>query len=215
MAAHQDANGQYFCDGSIVSTYGAGWALLKTAFWPLLAVTVIYAAIELPADAYDKETGIKAFGSAMSIFITGPIAMSTAWTYLLAARGAPFQVTDMFAVFRRNYWSAVAAYILAAAAVLLGLLCLIVPGIIIAIRLSFVSYLVIDRKLGPLEAVRASWEMTRGHSWNLFGLGVAALLIILLGLACLVVGVLPAMAWVYSAYAVYYLSVENNRTEPL
>lgn len=211
MAIYKDVNGKFSTDGSVMSTYGAGWELLKSAFWPLLAAAVIYTLIEAQADALEKGSGFNPVGSILSIFIAGPIGMSTAWTFLRAARGTPFQVTDMFAVFSRNYWSAVAAHILTAAAVLLGFFCLVVPGIILAIRLSFVSYLVIDRKLGPLEAIHESWEMTRGHSWNLFGMGVAAVLAAILGLLCLVVGVLVAIAWIYCAHAVYYRCVEEQQ----
>ncbi len=51
--------------------------------------------------------------------------------------------------------------------VLAGLLLLIVPGIVLAIRWSMFPYLIVDRGVGPVEAIKASWQMTRGSSWRL------------------------------------------------
>ena len=85
----------------------------------------------------------------------------------------------MFAVFNRNYLSSVGAVILTGLFILLGFVLLIVPGIILAIRLSFVSYLVIDRKLSAWEAITTSWEMTKGHGWRIFGIFCLGALIVL------------------------------------
>lgn len=69
-----------------------------------------------------------------------------------------------------------------------GLILLIIPGIYFAFRLKFASYLVIDKKLDPVNAVKASWRMTKGNVWNLFFLGILLGFINLLGLLCLVIG---------------------------
>jgi uncharacterized membrane protein len=51
--------------------------------------------------------------------------------------------------------------------VLLGIICFIIPGIWLAIRLQFYKYLVVDKKMGPIEALKGSWNMTKGNVWNL------------------------------------------------
>jgi uncharacterized membrane protein len=68
------------------------------------------------------------------------------------------------------------------------LLLLIIPGIFFGIRLKYATYLVIDKNLGPLEAIKGSWKITRGNVWNLFFLSILLGLINLLGLLCLVIG---------------------------
>jgi len=69
-----------------------------------------------------------------------------------------------------------------------GFILLIIPGIIFSVRLQYVSYLIVDKDLGPVEAIKASWNITRGNTWNLFFFGILIGLINILGLLCLVVG---------------------------
>lgn len=74
--------------------------------------------------------------------------------------------------------------------VLIGLVLLIVPGIIAAVGLMFSSYLIVDKGRGPVEAVKESWAMTKGHKWELALLALALLGLNILGLLVLVVGLL-------------------------
>jgi len=90
------------------------------------------------------------------------------------------------------YYQPIVSYFLTALLtgliVLGGLLLLIIPGIFFGIRLKYATYLVIDKNLGPLEAIKGSWKITRGNVWNLFFLSILLGLINLLGLLCLVIG---------------------------
>jgi uncharacterized membrane protein len=72
--------------------------------------------------------------------------------------------------------------------VLVGFILLIVPGIVFAVRLKFAVYLVIDKNLDPVEAIKTSWRMTKGSAWNLFFFGIILGLINLLGFICLIIG---------------------------
>ncbi len=66
--------------------------------------------------------------------------------------------------FIENYLNIILANLLVFALVVLGLFALIIPGIIIACRLAFVPYIIMDKKLDPIEAVELSWKLTKG-SW--------------------------------------------------
>lgn len=54
-------------------------------------------------------------------------------------------------------------------ATVLGMMLLIVPGIIVAIRLFWADELALAHNLSPVEATRQSWELTKNHGWNIFG----------------------------------------------
>jgi uncharacterized membrane protein len=69
-----------------------------------------------------------------------------------------------------------------------GFILLIIPGIFFALRLQFTSYLVVDKKLGPVEAIKTSWKITGGNAWNLFFFGILLGLINILGVLCLLIG---------------------------
>jgi uncharacterized membrane protein len=109
--------------------------------------------------------------------------------------------------FWQNYLSIVLANLLVFALVVIGLFALIIPGIIVACRLAFVSYIVMDKKLDPIEAVELSWRMTKGHGWTIFFMGFVSFFIIIFGIVLLIVGVIPAIMWVCSSFATLYQSV--------
>ena len=102
------------------------------------------------------------------------------------------------------------ANILVAVIIIMGIIVLLIPGIIFACKLAFVPYLVMDRKLDPGEAIKESWRMTKGHAWTIFFMGVLAFFIIIAGLVCCIVGVVPAAMWVSSAFASLYYVVSRE-----
>lgn len=85
-----------------------------------------------------------------------------------------------------------------------GFILLIIPGIIWAIKYQFFAYLIIDKNMAPMEAIRKSGEMTAGNKGKLFWLGILFFLINLVGALCLFLGLfatipttMMAMAYVY------------------
>lgn len=117
--------------------------------------------------------------------------------------------------FMENYLHIVLANLLVFALVILGMFALIIPGIIIACRLVFVSYIVMDKKLDPIEAVELSWKLTRGHGWKIFFMGFASFFILIFGLCMIIVGIFPAIMWVSSAFATLYESVLLEKEKPV
>ena len=143
---------------------------------------------------------------AYGLLIVAPLEYGTASAYLRAARGDKLEIKDMFAAFR-NYWNAVLANLLVDIIVLVGFILLIVPGIIFACKLAFVHYLVVDQKMGVIEAVKGSWRMTNGHAWQVFLIGLLAIPIGIAGLICFVVGIVIAVMWVNLAFASLYHAI--------
>jgi hypothetical protein len=116
--------------------------------------------------------------------------------------------------FMENYLHIILANLLVFALVVLGFFALIVPGIIIACRLAFVSYIIMDKKLDPIEAVELSWKLTRGHGWKIFFMGFASFFIVIFGLCMLFVGIFPALIWISSSFAALYESVLREKEKP-
>ena len=70
----------------------------------------------------------------------------------------------------------------------------ILPGIFVLVRLMFVNVALIDDPELPFfDAYSKSWEMTKGHFWELLLLGVVTVLINIIGLLCCCVGVLATI----------------------
>lgn len=88
--------------------------------------------------------------------------------------------------------------------VLGGFILFIVPGIIWGIKYQFFAYLIVDKNMNPMEAIKKSGEITMGNKGKLFWLGSLLILINIVGAACFMVGLfvaipitLMAMAYVY------------------
>jgi hypothetical protein len=117
--------------------------------------------------------------------------------------------------FMENYLHIVLANLLVFALVILGCFALIIPGIIIACRLAFVSYIIMDKKLDPIEAVELSWKLTKGHGWQIFFMGFVSFFILIFGLCMLIVGIFPAIIWICSSFATLYESVLLEKEKPV
>jgi uncharacterized membrane protein len=116
--------------------------------------------------------------------------------------------------FMENYLHIVLANLLVFALVIIGFFALIIPGIIIACRLVFVSYIVMDKKLDPIEAVELSWKLTKGHGWRIFFMAIISFFIGIFGLLMLIVGIFPAIIWICSSFASLYESVLREKEAP-
>ena len=103
--------------------------------------------------------------------------------------------------------------LLATILTVLGFILLIIPGIIIGLALSFATYIVIDRRTGPIAAIKESWRMTKGNRWRLFLLMALIALINLGGLLLLVVGLLVTMPVTMIAFVHAYRFLDDSQTE--
>ena len=117
--------------------------------------------------------------------------------------------------FMENYLHIILANLLVFALVVLGLFALIIPGIIIGCRLVFVSYIIMDKKVDPIEAVEMSWKLTRGHGWKIFFMGFVSIFIVIFGLCLMIIGIFPAIIWISSSFASLYESVLREKEEPV
>jgi uncharacterized membrane protein len=88
--------------------------------------------------------------------------------------------------------------------VLVGTLCLVVPGILLGLQFQFVPYLMLDQGLGWQAAFERSSRMTAGEKAKLFGYAWVCLGVLLLGLLACCVGVFWALICLQIATASIY-----------
>lgn len=216
---------QYHLQPTLGSSYGLSWEIMKKNFLELLLIIVIYIVASIPAGigrAGAEISGMGAGGVMMGLFslvyglfVVAPLSYGMAFVFLKVIRGEKFNVADMFDCYKSNYLNIVLASLLTGAIIVAGIIVFIIPGIIFACKLAFVPYLVMDKKLEVIEAVKTSWNMTRGHAWTIFFMALLAIPIAILGLLMLVVGIVPASIWIEGAFAALYHSVdmELNKDE--
>jgi uncharacterized membrane protein len=201
----------------VSSSYGHGWHQLWRYFLELFVIGIIAFVITLPVQIFihtseDLECAgavLILFAMAYTFLVANPVEYGVSFAYLKAARSDELKIKDMFEPFQ-NFWNAVLANLLVSVIIGLGIILLIVPGIIFACKLAFVSYLVVDKKMDVIPAVKESWRMTTGHAWKIFFMGLLAIPIALAGLICLIVGVIPAAMWIQTAFASLYYAVSRS-----
>jgi len=67
------------------------------------------------------------------------------------------------------YWKPyIIIYALVTIAGFAGLFLLIIPGIIVAVRFAFSEFHFIFDKLKPIDAMKISWNSTKGYRWAIF-----------------------------------------------
>lgn len=94
--------------------------------------------------------------------------------------------------------------------IFLGLILFIVPGLYLMVKWMFAEYLVIEKGMKPMEALRASSKMTEGNRWKLFGFAVLAVLIGLLGVLVIGVGVLASSSIIILATIKLYKDLQSS-----
>ena len=77
--------------------------------------------------------------------------------------------------------------------VTVGFCLLILPGIYWCVRLYMFPWVIVDKEVGPFEAIRQSWAMTQGSFWHLFLLGVLLCGVNILGTMALLIGLLETI----------------------
>jgi hypothetical protein len=79
------------------------------------------------------------------------------------------------AAFRRwlsRFWAIIGISILVFLGLAIGFALLIIPGVIMALRWAVTLPACMVEGKGPLASMRRSAELTKGHRWKLFGIGV-------------------------------------------
>ncbi len=74
--------------------------------------------------------------------------------------------------------------------IFLGLIFFIVPGIILSLKYMFYSYYIVDQNLSPIDSLKQSSSLTKGHKSKLFLLALSLFVFNLLGALPALVGLL-------------------------
>jgi uncharacterized membrane protein len=135
-------------------------------------------------------TGATNFIPGASLIIGGPISLGMAIYFLRISRDESVEINNLFDGFKQ-FGNALGAYLLMLLIIILGFILLIVPGIIAALALSQTFNIMHDEpNLGPIEAMKKSHEMMKGHRGdyfllNLSFIGWALLCILTIGIGFL------------------------------
>lgn len=188
-----------------------GWNTFK-ANWPfVLGVSIVMFAIQFAGGMLtgwlegqgQGDSGI--VGLLNLVFTIINLIVGMGWIYILIKliRNQTATINDLFAKTSVAI-KYIAGVILYALIVFGGMLLLIIPGIYFAIKYAFAPYLIIDKGVGPIDALKMSAVMTKGVKWELLGFHLIVLVINVLGLLALGVGLLVTTPVTALAYVSLY-----------
>lgn len=208
---------KFISNRDVFDTLGRGFDLMKSKFWFLMGITVITMILGSIGDGelfslVIENTGTASFLSlAYSFLIAGPIGIGYLWIMYLISNGKKVKFSNLFDLFERNYTNAILASILVTFIILIGFVALIIPGIYFTVKLFFVNILIIDKKMDSIQAIKGSWKLTDGYFWTLLGLILMYIPIMIGGLLLLIIGIIPAVAWISASQAVMYNSIQKEK----
>lgn len=113
-----------------------------------------------------------------------------------------------------GFWPYLLTSILVALIVTGGLILLIVPGVIWALTYGYAGFLVVDRDLDPIAALRESRRLTKGSRGHLLELALLIFLTNLVGALALGVGLLVTVPTTLIAAAYVLRRLQAHAGEP-
>jgi len=199
--------------------YGHGWKMIWKNFLELFLIGLIMVLFSIPINGFALLGGENFLYNHVTLFVLpvllygllvlAPMSWGVYYAFLKAVRGEKVEIKDLFIAFQ-NYGNVILAYLLMNFIIGIGIALLIIPGIVFACKLAFVPYLVTDKKMSAMDALKTSWSMTEGYAMNIFLIGILAIFISIGGLIVFFVGIIIAAMWIYAALASIYYAVDSK-----
>jgi uncharacterized membrane protein len=131
------------------------------------------------------------------------VSMGMAKIAITLARGGKPAWDDLY-----NQYPKIVNYFIASflfgLMVIAGLILLIVPGIYLALKFHLFSYLIVDKNLGAIDALKESAKITKGSMWNLLIFWIVTMIVVIIGAILFLVGLLVAVPVVLVAGGYVY-----------
>ena len=173
--------------------------------WVLIAV--ITSVIQRTLDG-EKQYLISFVFNILSLVINSVLSLGIVSIMLRLVDGKKAEFKDLY--YTTKLFNFILASLIRTVITLVGFLLFIIPGIIFSIKFQYVEYFIVDKKMDAIDAIKASWEITKGVKWNLFLFGFLLGIINILGLFCIVVGLFITVPLTMVANAFVFRKLLNQ-----
>ncbi len=178
---------------NISSCLRRGWALVWGDFWPIVGVTglimVLWAVANSSGAFFSSGEGKTiAGGSLLGLLLSGPLMGGLYLFFLKRIRGETSTVDTAFSGFSNRFLHLFLGAFVPFVLILLGLICVILPGMYLMVAWTFSLPLVIDKGLDFWSAMELSRKVVSRHWWKFFGFVIVLMLLKLAGIVMLIVG---------------------------
>lgn len=199
---------------SIEAAFKYGWNTFKHRPGFFIGITVIILIVSWLTGFILGMVGEKgnAISGIINLLVTTLVDLGVVAT-MLKVYDSPDGVTFSDLWHPQQYLPYLGATILTGIAVVIGLILLIVPGIIVAMMLLFVKFIVVDRGMGPIDALKESARITKGHRLTLFLFVLAIAVINIIGAILLLVPLLVTIPVSSLAMVYAYRTIGHKASE--
>ncbi|GEM_PF-2051563 len=211
------------CPWTIGESMSLAWNAVKRDFGVLVFSALIgLAVVTAPGHVVDLlfEVGLIETSSVLYVGLVGGAAavqmlvscffsVGMMRMFLAAARGQDVKMSMLWSGGDR-FLAMLGTNVLVGLAVFGGLVFAIVPGLILGLGLPLSGFFCVDRGMGPVAAIRASWLAMSGSKMHWFGFAIVGLGISLCGLLAFGVGYFVAVPVLGVATAVIYLRLTGQ-----
>jgi len=203
-----------FTIGAILSeawqkTSGVKGPLWGAGFMAFFAIAVLAIVMALVVRMLDLETAGVTLGAAMQVTITVAMYPFMAGLMMIAIRRSVELPTNWKMAFA--YFSyllpVVAASLMTTVLSFIGFLFLMFPGIYLIVGYMLTIPLIVDRGMGPWQAMEASRQAIHKHWFKVFGLYFVMVLIYLVSLIPLGLGLIWSLPMFFMVSAILYREI--------
>lgn len=167
---------------SIEEALKTGWQKTKENFLFLFGVGLVtFVVTTILNSAMEDKGGISILAGIVSVIFSVFVNIGLLKIVLKLLNSEKPNIKTFLEVTFSQFFRYIGTAILYGICVLVGFILLIVPGIIAILRLQFAYYYVVDKGMGPVEALKASWAATKGETFNIFLYTIVVLIMNIIG----------------------------------
>lgn len=188
---------------TISEVFNTSWKSLKAQIWVLVGLYIGYFILCMILSMF----AIPVQTSFTSGMIVNLILWIFSGIFMLGYLKNIFQALDdeepQFSAYgqqARKIITYLITMLISTVAILIGIGLLIIPGIYLALRLQFSLAFIVEENVGPIEALKRSWEITQNHVMELLLLGLLMIGIAIIGTILFLVGMFVAIPLIFTMY---------------
>lgn len=193
------------------------WAMLPGLKLPFWIAAIVYGVLSGIFSAVTTAvSGDPSLGSVnwvayigmnlLQLIILTPMAAGLMMIGIKHSVGAPVQFNELFRHFDKTMQLFITVFVMYVA-IAIGFLLLVIPGIYLSVGFALALPLVVDKQMGPIEALTTSCKAIT-HKWFRFlGFWILCVLVVLAGILALLVGLIWAYPLVVLAMGIVYRNI--------
>lgn len=173
---------------SVKEAFSFAWRTFKSRIWFFIGVTAAVTVLQMLVGLLQDELG-DVLGLVVSLVLSTLITVGVINVFMKAhddVQSPTFK--DLWNP--GPFWRYLGVSVILFVVLLIGFVLLIVPGVILSLMLFLAPYLVVDKGMNPIAALKESYRRTKGNRWKLFLLMLSVLGITILGMIPAFLGLL-------------------------